>query len=160
MKRDRIQGLDLEHTFGLELARISRGWRVELDNRLRGQGFTQARWYALLQLSRGDPGMTQSELAARVGVEGPTIARLIDALEKQGLVERRQAEGDRRVNALYLTPAAQPLLAEIDRTAATLRHELLEGVPEASLATCIAVLRQIGDRLDKDRSDRDRSERS
>ena len=149
MRRDRIEAMDLEHTFGQELARISRSWRVELDNRLRGQGLTQARWYALLQLSRAAPGMTQRELAARVGVEGPTIARLIDGLEKQGLVERRQADGDRRVNELHLTPAAQPLLAEIDRTAATLRHELLDGIPAATLATCVDVLRRIGDRLDR-----------
>ncbi len=149
MKRDRIEGLDLEQTFGQELARISRSWRVELDNRLRGQGLTQARWYALLQLSRAAPGMSQRELAARLGVEGPTIARLIDGLEKQGLVERRQAEGDRRSNELHLTAAAQPLLAEIDRTAAVLRHELLSGVPAATLESCIGVLRHIGDRLER-----------
>jgi MarR family transcriptional regulator for hemolysin len=138
-----------EETFGQELARISRGWRVVLDARLRDQGFTQARWYALLQLSRGAPGMSQRELATRVGVEGPTIARLIDALQKQGLVERRQANGDRRANELHLTAAAQPLLAEIDRTASELRHELLGGIPDASLEACVGVLRQIGDRLDK-----------
>src|SRR5690606_24247718 len=102
-----------------------------------------------LQLSRGAPGMSQRELAARVGVEGPTIARLIDALERQGLVERRQANGDRRANELHLTAAAQPLLAEIDRTATQLRHELLGDIPAESLATCITVLRRIGDRLDK-----------
>lgn len=138
-----------EETFGQEIARISRGWRAVLDARLRDKGFTQARWYALLQLSRGAPGMSQRELAARVGVEGPTIARLIDALERQGLVERRQANGDRRANELHLTAAAQPLLAEIDRTATQLRHELLGDIPAESLATCITVLRRIGDRLDK-----------
>ncbi|MGE0797910.1 MAG: MarR family transcriptional regulator [Lautropia sp.] len=137
-----------EDSFGQELARVSRAWRTVLDGRLRDQGFTQARWYALLQLSRGAPGMSQRELAARVGVEGPTIARLIDALQRQGLVERRRADGDRRANALHLTPAAQPLIAEIDRTATELRHELLGAIPRASLETCIAVLRRIGDRLD------------
>ena len=138
-----------EDTFVQELARVSRAWRAVLDARLRDSGFTQARWTVLLQLSRGAPGMSQRELAARVGVEGPTIVRLIDTLQRQGLVQRRRADGDRRTNALYLTPAAQPLLAEIDRTATALRHELLGDIPKASQRTCIEVMRRIGDRLDR-----------
>lgn len=140
--------MDDQESFAQELARISRSWRATLDGRLRESGFTQARWYALLQLSRGGEGMTQRELARRVGVEGPTIGRLLDGLEKQGLIERRPADGDRRANNIHLTPAAQPLLKEIARTAAALRGELLDSIPAEDLLTCIAVLRRIGDRLE------------
>ena len=140
--------MDDQESFAQELARISRSWRATLDGRLRESGVTQARWYALLQLSRGCEGMTQRELARRVGVEGPTIGRLLDGLEKQGLIERRSVNGDRRAYNIHLTPAAQPLLKGINRTAAALRHELLEDIPGEDLATCIAVLRRIGDRLE------------
>ena len=141
--------MDDQESFALELARISRSWRATLDGRLRESGFTQARWYTLLQLSRGCEGMTQRELAGRVGVEGPTIGRLLDTLEGQGLIERRPVDGDRRANHVYLTPAAQPLLKKITGTAAELRRELLGGIAAEELGTCVAVLKRIGDRLEQ-----------
>jgi MarR family transcriptional regulator for hemolysin len=140
--------MDTEETFALTLAQVSRSWRAALDARLRVSGFTQARWYTLLQLSRGQ-GMTQRELAERVGVEGPTIGRLLDALEMQGLIERRPASADRRANRLHLTTAAQPLLKEINRAAAALRRDLLTGIPIEDLDTCVKVLKRIGDRLEQ-----------
>ena len=141
--------MDDQESFALELARISRSWRATLDARLRDQGFTQARWYTLLQLSKGGERMTQRELADRVGVEGPTIGRLLDTLEKQGLIERRAVDGDRRANHIHLTAAAQPLLKEINRSVVTLRRELLGSISPADLGTCLTVLRSIGDRLEE-----------
>ena len=70
--------MDREESFAQALSRVNRGWRALLDARLRDSSCTQARWFALLQLSRGEPGMTQRELADRVGVESPTIGRLLD----------------------------------------------------------------------------------
>lgn len=140
--------MDVEETFALTLARVSRSWRAALDARLRESGFTQARWYTLLQLSRGREGMSQRELAALVGVEGPTIGRLLDALEMQGLIERRPVNGDRRAYHIHLTAAAQPLLKEINRTATGLRRELLADIPAEDLDTCVTVLQGIGDRLE------------
>lgn len=139
----------LQESFAFELGRISRSWRARLDERLRDSGLTQARWQALLQLSRGGDGVTQRELAARVGVEGPTMARLLDGLEQRGLIERRAVDSDRRAYHIHLTPAAQPLLAHINRIAAELRRELLAGIPAQQLQTCTAVLREIGARLEK-----------
>ena len=141
--------MEREEAFAQALGRVSRGWRAALDARLRNCSFTQARWYALLHLSRGEPGMTQRELAARVGVEGPTIGRLLDTLERQGLIERRPVDGDRRANHIHLTEAAQPLLAEINHTVVSLRQELLEGISPGDLDTCMSVLQTIGDRLEQ-----------
>jgi MarR family transcriptional regulator, transcriptional regulator for hemolysin len=142
---------DLREAFALQLARISRGWRARLDERLRGTGLTQARWSTLLDLARGGEGMTQRDLAERLGVEGATIGRLLDALEKQGLVERRPVKGDRRAYHVYLTAAARPILAQIDAVVDGLRAELLADISAAQLETCVAVLAGIGSRLDKAR---------
>lgn len=141
--------MDLQEHFGVELGRISRGWRARLDERLRHTGLTQSRWHTLWQLARGGDGITQRELAARVGVEGPTLGRLLDALAAQGLIERRAANDDRRAYHVHLTPAAQPILAEISRIATGLRRELLADIPADELGTCLDVLRRIGARLEK-----------
>src|SRR3989338_5254352 len=77
-----------QHRFAMQLAQLSRGWRAELDRRLAGLGLSQARWLVLLHLSRFEALPTKRELAQSVGVEGPTLARLLDRLEAQGLVRR------------------------------------------------------------------------
>jgi MarR family transcriptional regulator for hemolysin len=141
--------MDREERFAQTLSRVNRGWRALLDARLRDSSCTQARWFVLLQLSRGEPGMTQRELADRVGVESPTIGRLLDALERQGLIERLPVDGDRRANHIRLTQAAQPLIAEIDQTVRGVRRELLADIPARDLDTCLSVLQTISGRLEQ-----------
>lgn len=141
--------MDLGEAFGLELGRVSRRWRTRLDERLKVTGQTQARWSTLLHLARGGQDMTQRELACRVGIEGPTLVRLLDALEAQGLIERLPVEGDRRAKHIRLTDAAQPLLGQINRIAADLRREIFADLPRDDLKTCLTVLRSIGDRLER-----------
>ena len=80
----------LRDLFGLELGLLARWWRSKLDERLRPLGLSQARWTALWHLARGGDGLTQKQLARAVGVEGPSMVRVLDALERDGLVERRQ----------------------------------------------------------------------
>ena len=140
--------MDTGAEFAVELGRISRRWRTRLDERLRQTGLTQARWIVLLQLSRGGE-MSQRDLAERIGVEGPTLVRVLDKLEDQGLVARRACEDDRRVKRIDLTPAARPVLDEITRISTQLRQELLADVPGAEIERALQVLKIIGDRLEK-----------
>ena len=89
-----------QHRFAMQLAQLSRGWRAELDRRLADLGLSQARWLVLLHLARFDHEPTQRELAQSVAVEGPTLARLLDSLEAQGLVHRKASAEDRRAKRI------------------------------------------------------------
>lgn len=144
-----IETSDTREAFSFELGRLARLWRKRLDERLKATGLTQARWITLLQLSRGGESVTQSELAKLVGIEGPTLVRLLDALEAQGLVERCPVEDDRRANHIRLTRAAEPLLAEINRTAAVVRGELLSDLRADELKACVALFRHVADKLEQ-----------
>ncbi|RRV07957.1 MarR family transcriptional regulator [Pseudomonas sp. v388] len=128
-----------EHRFGMQLAHISRGWRAELDRRLADLGLSQARWLVLLHLARFEEAPTQRELAQSVGVEGPTLARLLDSLESQGLVQRQAVLEDRRAKKILLGDTALPLIEKIETIANALRTELFEGVDEAELKVCMRV---------------------
>jgi MarR family transcriptional regulator for hemolysin len=139
--------VDVGAEFAFALGRVSRRWRVRLDERFRHTGLTQARWIVLLHLSEAG-AMSQRELAERIGVEGPTLVRALDKLEDQGFVARRAAGDDRRVKHIHLTDAAGPVLAEITRISTELRRGLLADVPARDLATAWRVLKAIGDRLD------------
>ncbi|CAI8907344.1 MarR family transcriptional regulator [Pseudomonas sp. fls2-241-R2A-110] len=138
-----------QHRFGMQLAQMSRGWRAELDRRLAGLGLSQARWLVLLHLARFDEAPTQRELAQSVGVEGPTLARLLDSLESQGLVQRQSVLEDRRAKKIVLCPPARPLIEQIETIANQLRRELFEGVDEAELKICMRVHGHILANLEK-----------
>jgi MarR family transcriptional regulator for hemolysin len=140
--------MDLKEEFSRELGRVQRRWRTLIDERLAHTGLTAARWTTLLQLSRCDGPVSQRDLAARVGIEGPTLVRLLDALERQGFIERQLTADDRRVKLVRLTKAAKPLLSQIERIAKEVREEVLGDVRASELRVCTAVLRTIGDRLE------------
>jgi len=138
-----------EHRFGMQLAHMSRGWRAELDRRLAGLGLSQARWLVLLHLARFTEAPTQRELAQSVGVEGPTLARLLDSLETQGLVQRQAVLEDRRAKKILLSASARPLIEQIETIATALRHELFVGVDDEELRICMRVHSRILTNLEK-----------
>ncbi|MES2820804.1 MAG: MarR family transcriptional regulator [Pseudomonadota bacterium] len=138
-----------KHRFAMQLAQMSRAWRAELDRRLVGIGLSQARWLVLLHLSRFDELPTQRELAQSVGVEGPTLARLLDSLEAQGLVTRQAVLEDRRAKKIALSDKARPLIEQIEAISTQLRLELFEGIDEEELQRCQRVHARILGNLER-----------
>lgn len=97
--------------------------RLLAEKQAAPYGITKAQWGVLAKLERTE-GLKQSELAELLDVQPITLTRLIDRLCENDLIERREDAKDRRVNRLYLRPAARPLLeklgelrAEITKTA-------------------------------------------
>ena len=138
-----------QHRFAMQVAQLSRAWRSELDRRLVGLGLSQARWLVLLHLARFSEMPTQRELAQSIGVEGPTLARLLDSLESQGLVIRVAVPEDRRAKKIALQPDAQPLIEKIEAIANALRQEVFVGVDEEELRICMRVHARILANLEK-----------
>ncbi|MBU3054759.1 MarR family transcriptional regulator [Pseudomonas indica] len=138
-----------QHRFAMQLAQLSRAWRAELDRRLVGLGLSQARWLVLLHLARFQEPPTQRELAQSVGVEGPTLARLLDSLEAQGLVRRQAVLEDRRAKKITLSPEARPLIEKIEAISTQLREELFSGIDEEELRRCQQVHARILANLEK-----------
>ncbi len=136
--------------FPFAVARVTRRWRKLLDERLKDLGVTQARWTTMFYLQRGGEGLTQRELASLMAIENPTLVRLLDSLEEQGLIERRLCQNDRRARRLHLTKAGDEFMDELNRRARALRDEMLEGVDDKDIAVAVNVFNQImvnGDRL-------------
>lgn len=129
---------------------IARRYRTRLNEVLRQIGQSQARWDALFWISVSGEGATQSELAERMGVEGPTLVRMLHRLEDEGLVERREAESDRRAKTIRLSPAAEEALAKIAALSAPLRDELLQDVSYEELEVCLSVFDRVMARLERD----------
>ena len=126
---------------------VARRWRARFTELMKTRGQTDARWSALYMLSASPEGVIQSELAERVGVQGPTLVKLLDALEAQGLVRRQAAASDRRANIIVLEPAGRAVLLGIEQLASDLRDELFDGISDAELAVARRVLDTLSARL-------------
>jgi DNA-binding MarR family transcriptional regulator len=124
------------------LSDIARMVRTLADARARDHGMTRAQWMILVRLDR-QAGMSQNELASLIEVEPITVGRLIDRLERRGMVERCPDPADRRIWRLRLTPAAQPMLKKIAKARAELNEILTAGVPQKDLQTLVDCLSQM-----------------
>lgn len=136
--------------FPFAVARVTRRWRKLLDERLKDLGVTQARWTTMVYLQRGGEGLTQRELASLMAIENPTLVRLLDSLEEQGLIQRRLCQNDRRARRLHLTEAGESFMDDLNDRARKLRDEMLEGVSEDDIEVALGVFNTImvnGDRL-------------
>jgi MarR family transcriptional regulator for hemolysin len=127
----------------------ARAWRQKLDARLKPMGLSQAKWRTLMHLSLAEDALTQAEIAARLGVEEPTMVNLLHRLEKEGWITRNNSPDDRRCKMVLLGQRAQRVIAQINATADKLRHELLAGVPQADLEICMKVLARVRERAEK-----------
>lgn len=81
----------------------------------------------LVHLKR-DEGCSQAALAERLEIQPITLTRLVDRMQTAGWVERRADARDRRVIRLYLTPQAEPVLAQIRKRAAAMLNDALAGL--------------------------------
>lgn len=104
---------------------LMRVLRERLDQSAQGVGLTFSRGRVVAVLSRME-GTTQTQLAHAFQVEPPTLKRQLDALEAEGLVERRPMEGDKRKRGLFLTDHARA--CSLDTMAATIREQVMSGL--------------------------------
>jgi MarR family transcriptional regulator for hemolysin len=122
--------------FGFRVARIARRLRQAVDGELGAYGLTEATWRPLAYVGRLGEGVRQRELAAALGIEGPSLVRLLDNLERRGLIVRREHKGDRRVRGIYLTPAGRELQRRVLRISDTIQQRLLAAAAPVDLEAC------------------------
>jgi MarR family transcriptional regulator for hemolysin len=115
-----------------------------------------ARWETLFLVAFSGEELTQGELARLISVEGPTMVRMLDTLAKDGLIERRQSDSDRRVTVNSITPKGMRVIRQIMAVTNVLRADLLKDIDPRKLAITIETLTQVLRRLDEmRRSDAD-----
>jgi len=121
---------DLSRNFGYLVNDVARLMRTVYDRRVRSLGLTRSQWWVLNHLFR-HPGATQSELAAILEIERPTLGRLLDRLEAKGWVRREHDAHDRRAWRVHLTASAEPAMRKLRKQAFGLRRDALAGLSAA-----------------------------
>lgn len=127
-------------------ASIAIARRLQKKFNASGLNLTIEQWSILYHLWKED-GKSQQELCNATFRDKPSITRLVDNLEKLGLVKRVADERDRRINKVFLTKGAHKLQEETMQLADETLNEALEGVPAEQVNLCKAVLQQVYDNL-------------
>ena len=86
-------------------------------------------------------GLSQQELAIGSNRDRANVTRLIDILEREGIVERKDDEHDRRVYKIYLTKLGKKLEDDAAQCAQQAISDALKGVSKEDIQTCMKVLR-------------------
>jgi DNA-binding MarR family transcriptional regulator len=137
----------IPETLGYLLVQICRANRSQAQERLSQIGLHTGQEMFLLRLWRQD-GQTQTELADEICVQPATITRMIDRLAKEGLVERRSDEEDRRVSRVYLTEAGRALQRPVENIWHELEQESFANLSLDEKVLLRRLLLQVRENLD------------
>lgn len=140
-KQADVRAVRMTLTRSLVLA--SRRWKSMADEIMRARDLSHATALVLIVIDSLDSAATQSELAREIGIEGPTLVRLLDQLERQGRIERHENPSDRRAKLIRLSAAGKALAADIQGELETLRTVALARVSKADLEAALRVLSAI-----------------
>ena len=134
--------------FGRTLVRVARAWRREADAALAGCGLSEAKAVPLTVLARSGGAARLGALAALLGIEGPSLLRLVDLLEADGLLVRRADPTDRRAKLIRLTARGRDLALRAEEVLSGVRRRLLNGIAEREVEIALAVMRSVERGLD------------
>lgn len=135
----------LQRNFTTNLLSTGRRWRKAVDQVLSSHGISEACASPLIWIGRLGGGVRQVVLANYVGIEGPSLVRLLDQLENLELVVRRDDPTDRRAKGLWLTEEGEKLAAYMEDVLDELRGRILARVDEADIEAANRVLKAFED---------------
>ncbi len=144
-----IQGRNtraVEETTGYLLAKVCRAHRGNVGALLSSVGLHVGQEMVLLELWKED-GLKGSELADRLGVEPPTVTRMIRRMESCGFVERRPDPTDARSFRAYLTEKGRALEEPVARIWEEIEEKTLLGISPEEKLTLRRLLARIRENL-------------
>lgn len=135
-------GRPIPEPVGRAVSSAAKALSRAFNDELAAAGGSQPTWLILLALKR-QRWRTQQDLAAAVGIEGPTLTHHLDGLEKAGLIERARDPADRRAVVVELTEAGDALFERLRRAAFSFDARLRDGLTDAELEDFRRVLARL-----------------
>lgn len=120
--------------------------RLQKNFRQAGIEITIEQWSVLYHLWKED-GQSQQQLCDATFRDKPSITRLVDNLEKLGLVKRTANKNDRRINKICITPEAEKLQVQTMEVANQTLNEALAGVTNGQVEIAKEVLQMVYENL-------------
>jgi MarR family transcriptional regulator for hemolysin len=132
---------DLEFRFSRKLILTARRWVNLIDSTLnQATGQNRARWQTLFAIAFAQPPVTTMSLSSDRNVRWPTLVRTLAALEKDGLIRRRDNPDDGRSRIIELTAAGRTMLERIQPVIDATRADVVRQFGDADLVRMTALL--------------------
>ncbi|MCL5998970.1 MAG: MarR family transcriptional regulator [Chloroflexi bacterium] len=111
------------------LAQFSQMYRTAVDAFMDRLDMHRGQALLLCTVAKRD-GMTQSEIAEQLSVQGATITNMLQRMPRRGLVLRRRDPDDNRLVRVYVTDEGRNKEHAIDLQLRTLEQTVLKGIGE------------------------------
>jgi len=144
---------DHRRTVTHRLAQAAHAYRVRSGGQLARIGLHSGQENLLKALSAED-GMSMSDLAGTLGVQPPTVTKMIGRLAAQDYVERRASSGDGRQAEIFLTERGRRVIANIDKMWKRVEKSALADIDEKDRKRLRKLLRQVERNLGGKRPER------
>jgi DNA-binding MarR family transcriptional regulator len=135
-------GFDHRRTVTHRLAQAAHAYRVRAGSQLSRINLHSGQEALLKALSTSD-GMSMSDLAAALGVQPPTVTKMISRLAAQGYVERKAAKGDGRQALVFLTDRGRRTIQSVDKVWKRIEKDAVAGIDDKDRKRLRKLLRQI-----------------
>jgi MarR family transcriptional regulator, organic hydroperoxide resistance regulator len=140
-----------ERSFSVLVRRAHRVFVRLLGADLAAWSLTVAEWSVLRQLWHQE-GITQVELAERLGVQKAALTAILDSLERKDILKRNRNEHDRRKMVVCLTEQGRALKKVLLPYGVKNNVIAVRGIDPADVETATRVLEQIIDNLGSEQS--------
>lgn len=97
----------------------------------------------VLKVLADTDGRTMSQLALALGVQPPTVTKMVTRLSAQGFVRRQVSDTDGRLARVYLTDEGRNLVVSVDKAWKRLEREAMSGLDDKDRKKLRKLLRQV-----------------
>ncbi|MCO6044531.1 MarR family transcriptional regulator [Aeoliella sp. ICT_H6.2] len=141
---------DFDDSVGYWITSSHQAYMRAFNDRLEPHGITfrQAQLLAFLAME-GRP-LSQTELAARMLIEPPSLVGILDRAEEAGLIERRCCDQDRRRKLIHILPTAQKVWKQIAKCGREIRQQAVKGLSEDEVKTLRYLLDKVRENVSSD----------
>lgn len=126
---------------------MSKAYQKVFDLELRNKTGISLTQFKVIFTLYMQSGITQRELADKIGIESPTLVPVIDKMEEEGYVKRILDSGDRRVKRIYTTPKTDSLWESIMECASQIRKVSTKDVLEQDVKSTLVTIKKITENL-------------
>ena len=138
---------DLDNSLDFMLARVVNKLRCQIGRQLKHMDLTSEQWVVLARLREQD-GLTQNELAKRILKDQANTTRILDKVERKGMVRRVDALNDRRTYLIYLTDEGRHAIEVCNPLVQQVKEKITEVLTEDDTTALRRMLDVISRNLD------------
>jgi DNA-binding MarR family transcriptional regulator len=147
MNRRPRSPLPLEDQVFISIQKTADGLAQPVEQFLKASGLTGTQYNVLRILRGSEPeGLACSAIGEKMISHDPDMTRLLDRMEKRGLITRQRQSNDRRVVKARITPRGLEILKRLDRPVHDLHKRQFQHISQRRLKEALALLEEVRER--------------